>query len=135
MNHARSRRREPSGELAQLWAGARAAQQAAALIAERPGADGDLRFITAAARCGEACDELHRVCPGIADFVGTPALAAHVECLPATEAARWLLAAIRSCIFDFDLEAPGLRPVEMLAAGTAATWLGLAHHAICGRLP
>ena len=135
VKHVRSRGREPSGELARLWAGARAAQQAAALIAKRPGADDDLRFITAAARCGEAADELQRACPDIAEFVGTPALTANAECLPTAEAARWLLAAVRTCIFDFDVDDPDLRPVDILAAGTAATWLGLAHHAICGRLP
>ena len=135
VNHAGSRRREPSAEVARLWARARGAQQAAGLIAARTGADDDFRFITAAARCGEAADELQRMYPGIAGFVGTPALTAIVECLPTTEATRWLLAVLRTCIFDFDVEDPRLRSDDMLAAGAAANWLGLAHHAICGRLP
>lgn len=64
-----------------------------------------------------------------------PALAAQVERLATAEGTDNLLAAIAAAVHDFDVGNPGLLPTEMLAAGTPATWLGLAHHAISGRLP
>jgi hypothetical protein len=135
VDHARFRGQEPSGQLAQLWAGARAAQQAAALIATRPGADDDLRFSTAAGHCGEAADELHRAYADIAEIVDIPPLDAHLKDLPTKEATSRLLVAIATCITNFDVDEPRLRPVDMLVAGTAASWLAMAHHAISGRLP
>jgi hypothetical protein len=135
VGQARSRDREPSGELARLWAGARAAQHAAAAIATRPGVDDDLRFSTAAGHCGEAADELHRIHPDIAQVVDIPALSARLESLPTRQATSRLLAAVTNCISGFDFDDPRLRPVDMLAAGPAANWLAMAHHAISGRLP
>jgi hypothetical protein len=64
-----------------------------------------------------------------------PALAAQVEHRATVDAAERLLAAIAAVIDDFDADNPGLLPTDMLAAGSAATWLGLAHYAMSGRLP
>jgi hypothetical protein len=125
----------PADALAELWACARAAQEAAAAIATRPGADDDLRFTTAAGHCGEAADELHRAHPRITEAADIPALAAQIESLRTAKAADRLLAAIATCIASFNADDPGLRPVDMLAAATAAYWLGLAHHAISGEWP
>jgi len=125
----------PTDAVAQLWASARATQQAAAQLAIRRGVDDDLRFTNAAGHCGEAADELHRHRPDIAQAAAIPALAAHLECLPAREAADQLLAAIAACINDFDVDDRGLRPLDMLAASTATYWLAMAHHAISNQLP
>jgi hypothetical protein len=105
------------------------------LIATRPGADDDFRFSTAAGHCGEAADELHRAHADIAEIVGIPPLGAHLKDLPTKEATNRLLAAITTFISDFDVGDPRLRPVDMLAAGSAANWLTMAHHAISGQLP
>jgi hypothetical protein len=134
VDHARFRK-EPSGELARLWAGARAAQQAAAAIATQPGADDDLRFSTAAGHCGEAADEIQRVYPDIVEFADVPRLAEDIEWLSTVEATEHFLATIAAVVHDFDVDSPGLLSTDMLAAGSAANWLGLAHHRISGRLP
>jgi hypothetical protein len=105
------------------------------LIALRPGADDDLRFITAAAHCGEAADEMQRACPDVFRLVGVPALAEALARTSRAEATDRLLAAIAAVVHDFGVDNPGLLPTDMLAAGSAANWLGLAHHAISGRLP
>lgn len=125
----------PTASLVGLWADAVAMQQAAAAIAVRPGVDDDLRFTTAAGHCGEAADEIHCIYPNIAQLGDVPALAAQVEHLATVDATYHLLAATAAVIHDFDVDDPGLLPTDMLAAGSAATWLGLAHHAISGRLP
>jgi hypothetical protein len=125
----------PTDSLAQLWAGARATQRAAAEQATRGGLDDDLRFTNAASRCGEAADELHRHRPDIAQAMVIPALAERLERLPAHEAADRLLAAIAACISDFDVDDPGLQPLDILAAGAAAYWLAMAHHSISDQLP
>ncbi len=125
----------PAASLVRLWADAVALQHAAAAIAVRRGVDGDLRFTTAAGHFGEAADEIQRIYPNIAELGDVPALAAQVEHLATVEATEHLLAAIAAVIRDFDVDDPGLLPTDMLAAGSAATWLGLAHHAISGRLP
>jgi len=127
--------KRPAASLVGLWSDAVALQQAAAAIAIRPGADDGLRFTTAAGHCGEAADEIHRVYPNIAQLGDVPALAAQVEHLAAVDATDHLLAAIAAVVHDFDVDDPGLLPTDMLAAGAAATWLGLAHYAMSGRLP
>jgi hypothetical protein len=127
--------KRPTASLVRLWADAIAMQQAAAAIAVRPGADDDLRFTTAAGHFGEAADEIHRIYPNIAQLGDVPALAAQVEHFATVEATEHLLAATAAVIHDFDVDNPGLLPIDMLAAGSAATWLGLAHRAISGRLP
>ncbi len=125
----------PTAKLARLWAVAVAMQQAAAAIAIRPGADDDLRFSTAAGHCGEAADEIQRAYPDVFRIVAVPALAAQIEHLATADATEHLLAAIATFVQDFDLDNPGLGPTDLLAAGSAATWLGFAHHAISDRLP
>ncbi len=127
--------KRPTASLVGLWADAVALQQGAAAIAIRPGVDDDLRFTTAAGHFGEAADEIHRIYPNTAQLGGVPALAAQVEHLATVEATDHLLAAIAAVIHDFDVDDPGLLPTDMLAAGSAATWLGLAHYAMSGRLP
>jgi hypothetical protein len=127
--------KRPTGSLVRLWADAVALQHGAAAIAIRPGVDDDLRFTTAAGHCGEAADEIQRAYPDIAQLGDVPALAAQVEHLATGEATEHLLAAIADVIHDFDVDDPGLLPIDMLAAGSAATWLGMAHYAISGRLP
>ena len=123
----------PTAELARLWADAVAIQQAAAAIAVRPGADDDLRFTTAAGHCGEAADEIQRAYPDVFRIVAVPALAEHFARLSTVEATERLLAAIAAVFHDFDVDNPGLLPIDMLAAGSAATWLGLAHDSMSGR--
>jgi hypothetical protein len=125
----------PTASLVGLWSDAVALQQAAAAIAIRPSVDDDLRFTTAAGHCGEAADEIHRLHPNIAQLGDVAALAAQVEHLATVEATEHLLAAIAAVIRDFDVDNPGLLPTDMLAAGSAAMWLGLAYHAISSRLP
>ena len=51
-----------------------------------------------------------------------------------SEATEHLLAAIAAVVHDFDIDNPALLPIDVLTAGSAATWLGLAHHAMRGRL-
>ena len=127
--------KQPTASLVGLWADAVALQQAAAAIAVRPGVDDDLRFTTAAGHCGEAADEIQRVYPNIAQLGDVPALAAQVEHLATVEATEHLLAATAAVIHDFDVDDPGLLPTDVLTAGSTATWLGLAHHVMSGRLP
>jgi hypothetical protein len=127
--------KRPTASLVGLWSDAVAVQQAVAALAVRPGADDDLQFTAAAGHCGEAADEIHRIYPNIAQLGDVPALAAQVEHLAAVEATDHLLAATAAVIHDFDVDDPGLLPTDMLAAGSAATWLGLAHYAMSGRLP
>jgi len=110
-------------------------QRAAAAIAIRPCTDDDLRFTTAAGHCGEAADEIQRAFPDVFRIVGVPALAEDVARLSTVQAAERLLAAIAAAIHDFDLDDPGLLPTDMLTAGSAATWLGLAHYVVSGRMP
>jgi hypothetical protein len=117
-----------------LWASACAAQHAAAVIAARDGVDTDLRFTTAASYCGEAADEIQRARPVLAG-ADVAALAADVEGLPTAEASDHLSAAIAASIAAFDLDDPRLLPIDVLAAGAAANWLAMAHHALSGRLP
>ena len=135
LRHGASTVKQPTASLVALWAAAVAMQQAAAAIAVRPGADDDLRFTAAAGHCGEAADEIQRVYPNIAQLADVPALAAQVAHLATVEATDHLLAAIAAVVHDFDVDNPGLLPTDLLAAGSAAMWLGLAHHAISGRLP
>jgi hypothetical protein len=125
----------PTAKLAGLWADAVAMQQAAAAIAVRPGVDDDLRFTTAAGHCGEAADEIQRAYHDVFRIVAVPALAEHFARLSTLEATERLLAAIAAVVHDFDLDNLGLAPIDLLTAGSAATWLGLAHRAISGRLP
>jgi hypothetical protein len=125
----------PPDALVTLWASARATQQASAAIAARDGADTDLRFTTAAAHCGEAADELQRLRPDIAGAADIPALADELDGVPTAQASDRLVAAIAAATTDFDLDDPRLLPTDVLAAGTAANWLAMAHHAISGRLP
>ena len=125
----------PPDALVTLWAAARATQQASAVIAARDGADTDLRFTTAAAHCGEAADELQRLRPDITGAADIPTLADELDGVPTAQASDRLLAAIAAAVTDFDLDDPRLLSVDVLAAGTAANWLAMAHHAISGRLP
>jgi hypothetical protein len=135
LRHGASTVKQPTASLVALWAAAVAVQQAAAALAIGPGADDDLQFTAAAGHCGEAADEIERAYPDVFRIVTVPALAAQVTHLAPAEATEQLLAAITAAVRDFDVDNPGLLPSDLLAAGTAATWLGLAHHAICGRLP
>ena len=135
LRHGASTSKQPTASLVALWAAAIAVQQAAAAVAVRPGADDDLRFTAAAGHCGEAADEIQCVYPNIAQLGDVPALAAQVEHLATVEATEHLLGAAAAVIHDFDVDDPGLLPTDILAAASAATWLGLAHHAMSGRLP
>ena len=135
LRHGASTIKQPTASLVALWAAAAAVQHAAAATAARPGADDDLQFTAAAGHCGEAADEIQRVYPKIAELAEVPALAAQVEHLATVEATDHLLAAIAGVVRDFDVDNPDLLPTDLLAAGSAATWLGLAHHAISGLLP
>ena len=121
--------------LARLWAAARATQQAAARIAVRPGADDDLRFTTAAGHCGEAADEIQRLYPHVFTFVAVPTLADDLDRLSTTDAGERLLDTIAGALDDFDIGSPDLNPRDVLAAGSATSWLALAHHALTDRLP
>ena len=125
----------PVADLAQLWACARATQQAAAAIATRPDVDADLRWSQAAGHLGEAADELQRSQPDVARLADIPPLAAEVHDLPLPEATEVVLASIVAGLHDFDIDQIGLLPTDLVAAGTAAYWLGMAHHALAGRLP
>jgi hypothetical protein len=127
--------KQPTASVVALWAAAVAVQQAVAAIAIRPGADDGLQFAAAAGHCGEAADEIQRVYPHIAQFAEVPALAAQIARLTTVEATDRLLAGIAGFVHGFDVDNPGLRPTDLLAAGSAAMWLGLAHHAISSRLP
>jgi hypothetical protein len=127
--------KRPTATLATLWADAVALQRAAAAIAVRRGANDDLRLTTAAGHCGEAADEIQRAHPAVFRLVDVPALAVQVEHLATVDATEHLLAAIAAVIHDFGIDNPALLPIDMLTAGSAATWLGLAHYAISGRLP
>jgi len=135
LRHGASTSKQPTASLVALWAAAIAVQQAAAAIAARPGADDDLQFTAAAGHCGEAADEIQRFHPNIAELAEVTAVASQLEQLATVEATDHLLAAIATAVHDFDVENPGLLPTDMLAAGSAAMWLGLAHHAVSGRLP
>jgi hypothetical protein len=125
----------PVAHLAQLWAAARAAQQAAAEIATRPDVDNDLGWTHAAGHLGEAADELQRARPEIARFAEIPALAAQIRDLPLPEATGVFLASIVAGLHDFDVDDSALQPSDLLAAGTAAYWFGMAHHVLTGQLP
>ena len=127
--------KQPTASLAALWAAAIAVQQAASAVAVRPGADDDVQVTAAAGHCGQAADEIQRVYPNIAQLAAVTAVVAQVEHLATPDATEHLLAAIAAVIRDFDVDNPGLLPTDLLAAGSAAMWLGLAHHAISGRLP
>jgi hypothetical protein len=135
LRHAASTGKRPTASLVALWAAAVAMQQAATAAAIGPGADDDPRFTAAAGHCGEAADEIQRFHPNIAQLADLPALAAQDGHLARVEATDHLLAAIAAAVHDFDVENPDLLPTDLLAAGSAAIWLGLAHHAISGRLP
>jgi hypothetical protein len=130
-----SNRERPTAKLARLWAAAVAMQQAAAAIAIRPGVDDDLWFTTAAGHCGEAADEIQRAYPDVLRLVDVPTLADDIERVSTVEATESLLAAIVAVVHGFDVDDQALLPTDMVAAGSAATWLGLAHYAISGRLP
>jgi hypothetical protein len=135
LRHGASTSTQPTASLVALWAAAIALQQAAAEVAVRPGVDDDLRFTAAAGHYGEAADEIQRVHPNIAQLADVPTAAAQVTHLAPVEATEHLLAAIAAVVHDFDVDNPDLLPTDLLAAGSAAIWLGLAHHAISGRLP
>jgi hypothetical protein len=126
---------EPIADLARLWACARATEQAAAAIATRPAVDADLRWSHAAGHLGEAADELQRSRPDIARLADIPPLSTRIRDLPLPEATHVLLAAIVDGLHDFDIDQVGVLPDDLVAAGTAAYWLGMAHHALTGRLP
>jgi len=124
-----------AADLAQLWACARATQQAAAAIATRADVDDDLRWTQTAGHLGEAADELQRARPDIARLADFPPLAAQIRDLPLEQATEVFLAVIVAGLHDFNVDNTGLLPGDLLAAGTAAYWLGMAHHALTGRLP
>ena len=46
-----------------------------------------------------------------------------------------LLAAISNCLASVDANDDRWTPTELVAVGTAASWLAMAHHAISGQLP
>jgi hypothetical protein len=105
------------------------------MLAARPGADDDLRFTTAAGHCGEAADEIQRFYPQVLTVLAVPALTDHLDRLPTHDASGRLLGAIATALDEFDPTSADLSPRAMLAAGSAASWLALAHHAISRQLP
>ena len=119
----------------ELWATARGAEVAAAALAARRGFDNDLRFTVAASHCGEAADELQRVHSEIGDTANFRGYAVDFRVAPIDEATGALLVVLAEAIASFDIDDPRLTPTDLLAAGTAATWLAMAYHAISGRLP
>lgn len=121
--------------VAKLWATARGMEIAAAVLAARPGFDGDLRFSSAASNCAEAADELQRACPLPGDTADVHRYAVDFRIAPIDEATDALLAGLADGIARFDVDDPRLLPADLLAAGTAATWLAMAYHAVSGRLP
>jgi hypothetical protein len=121
--------------LAQLWAAARAGQEAAAEISTRPEVDKELGWTHAAGHLGEAADELQRAYPEIARLAEIPALAAQIRDLPLPRATEVFLAWIVTGLHDFDVDDTDLQPSDLLTAGTAAYWFGMAHHALTGQLP
>jgi hypothetical protein len=125
----------PVAHLVQMWAAACAGQEAAAEIATRPDVDNDLGWTHAAGHLGEAADELQRAYPDIASVVEIPALAARIRDLPLPEATGTFLAWIVAGLHAFDVDDTALQPSDLLAAGTAAYWFGMAHHALTGQLP
>ena len=125
----------PAAHLARLWAAARTGQEAAAEISTRPDVDNDLGWTHAAGHLGEAADELQRAYPEIARFAEIPALAAQIRDLSLPEATEVFLASIVAGLRDFDVDDTALQPSDLLAAGTAAYWFGMAHHALTGQLP
>ena len=125
----------PVAHLAQMWATARAGQEAAAGISTRPDVDNDLGWTHAAGHLGEAADELQRAYPEIARFAEIPALATQIRDLPLPEATAVFLAWIVAGLHAFDVDDADLQPSDLLAAGTAAYWFGMAHHALTGQLP
>jgi hypothetical protein len=126
---------ELSAHLVQLWAAARAGQEAAAELATRPDVDNDLGWSQAAGHLGEAADELQRTRPGIAGFAEIPALAAQIRDFPLPEATEVFLASIVAGLRNFDADDTALQPSDLLAAGSAAYWFGMAHHVLTGQLP
>lgn len=121
--------------LTRLWATARAGQEVAAEIATRPDVDNDLDWTHAAGHLGEAADELQRARPEIARLAEIPALAAQIRDLPLPLATEVFLAWIVTGLQDFDVDDTDLQPNDLLTAGTAAYWFGMAHHALTGQLP
>lgn len=99
------------------------------------GADDDLRFTIAAGHCGEAADEIQRLYPHVFMFVAVPTLADDLDRLSTYDARERLLDTIAGALGDLDIGSPELTPRAVLAVGSAASWLGLAHHAISGQLP
>jgi hypothetical protein len=119
----------------ELWATARAVEDGAAALAAWRDFDNDLRFTVAASHCGEAADELQRAHPDIWHAASPHGFAVDFRRTPIDDATRVLLAALADGIASFDVDDLQLTPADLLAAGTAATWLAMAHHAISGRLP
>lgn len=118
-----------------LWAKARGTEEAATALAARRGFDNDLRFTVAASHCGEAADELQRAHPDLGEASNVRGDAVDLRVASIDDATGALLVALAEAIASFDVDDPRLTPADLLAAGTAATWLAMAYHAISGRLP
>ncbi|HEY5312103.1 MAG TPA: hypothetical protein VIK18_06270, partial [Pirellulales bacterium] len=116
-----------------LWGRASAAGYAAAALACRPDADDDLALTNASAALGEAADELQRIRPNVIASAQALDLAAVISPLTLEEARRRLVAAIGSALADIHID-PSMSATETLAIGMAADLLGIAHHALTGRL-
>ena len=118
-----------------LWAVAHSTEFASTTLAARRGLDGDLRFTVAASHCAEAADGLQRVHRDIGDAVNIWGDSVDFRLAPIDDATDALLAALADGIASFAVDDPGLTPSDVMAAGTAVTWLAMAYYAISGRLP
>jgi hypothetical protein len=119
--------------LTRLWACAWSCEAAAASLATRPDAADDPTLITAAVHLGEAAGDLQRAHPDVA-AVAMPDVEVEIGQLPIAQAKAKLATAIHAALRDIpdDLDAP---PAHMLAVGSAATSMALAHHVLTGQLP
>ena len=116
-----------------LWGRASAAGYAAAALACRPDADDDLALTNASAALGEAADELQRTRPNVIATAQSLDLDAVLSRLNLDEARQRLVAAIGAALADIRIE-PSAPATETLSIGMAADLLGVAHHALTGRL-
>ena len=116
-----------------LWGRASAAGYAAAALACRPDADDDLALTNAAAALGEAADELQRTRPNVIATAQSLDLDAVLTRLNLDEARQRLVAAIGAALADIHID-PSASATETLSIGMAADLLGIAHHALTGRL-
>ena len=125
----------PVVALARLWAFARDGQQTVATIDAGPRAGDQRRLLEAAGHFGEAADELQRLRPDIAELIDVPRVAPERGAPSLEEATAAIAAGIVAALREFDPTSPQLAPDDLIAAGNAAYWLGMAHHVLTGHLP